>query len=164
MITLNDVTTKEQIEQTAQLASEIWHQHFTPIIGAAQVEYMLKKFQSAGAMTRQIADEGYTYLIALGDDGSAVGYTAFHPDGNRMFLSKLYVKKEYRGNGISRQILNEIIKRSNGLCGIYLTVNKHNDTTIAIYKHMGFRLIDSVVTDIEGGFVMDDYIFQLDLK
>lgn len=124
---------------------------------------MLDKFQSAKAMKRQIEQEGYTYLMAV-EDGIPVGYTGFKREQERMFLSKLYVKKEYRNKGISRLMFEEIRKRSEGLKSIYLTVNKYNDRTIAIYHHMGFVQIDDVVTDIGGGFVMDDYILEFALR
>lgn len=163
MIELKEVQTEDEIQRTAMLAKEIWQQHFTPIIGADQVAYMLDKFQSAKAMKRQIEQEGYTYLMAV-EDGIPVGYTGFKREQERMFLSKLYVKKEYRNKGISRLIFEEIRKRSEGLKSIYLTVNKYNDQTIAIYHHMGFVQIDDVVTDIGGGFVMDDYILEFALR
>ena len=38
------VTTQAQIVQVATLAEEIWREHYTPIIGAAQVDYMLEHF------------------------------------------------------------------------------------------------------------------------
>ncbi|MGN0325333.1 MAG: GNAT family N-acetyltransferase [Lachnospiraceae bacterium] len=163
MIELKEVRTEEEIQRTAALAKEIWQQHFTPIIGADQVAYMLDKFQSAKAMKRQIEQEGYTYLMAV-EDGIPVGYTGFKREQERMFLSKLYVKKEYRKKGISRLMFEEIRKRSEGLKSIYLTVNKYNDQTIAIYHHMGFVQIDDVVTDIGSGFVMDDYILEFALR
>lgn len=43
---------------------------------------------------------------------------------------------------------------------IQLTVNKHNINSINAYKKWGFKTIDSVVTDIGSGFVMDDYIME----
>ena len=42
---------------------------------------------------------------------------------------------------------------------IYLTVNKYNPS-YQIYRHLGVEAIDSVVTDIGEGYVMDDYIMQ----
>ena len=59
MIELKEVQTEDEIQRTAMLAKEIWQQHFTPIIGADQVVYMLDKFQSAKAMKRQIGQEGW---------------------------------------------------------------------------------------------------------
>lgn len=163
MIDLIGVDNEKRLQRMARLADEIWRQHFTPIIGAGQVEYMLGKFQSEDAMKRQMEQEGYTYLLAL-DEDEPVGYTGFKKETYRMFLSKLYVKEDHRGQGIGRLMFEEIKRRSEGLDDIYLTVNKHNDATIAIYRHMGFEQTDSVVTDIGGGFVMDDYIFRYPLK
>ena len=33
----------EDLKRIAGLAEEIWHQHFTPIIGEDQVNYMVEK-------------------------------------------------------------------------------------------------------------------------
>lgn len=162
-VRLIGVDSEELIEELAQLAYEIWTEHFTPIIGKAQVEYMISRFQSADAIRNQIENEGYTYLLA-DDRGEKVGYTGFRRDGERMFLSKLYVRKDRRGRGISRLMLDEIASRCGGLSDIYLTVNKHNDGTVRIYEHMGFKRTASAVTDIGGGFVMDDYIYSLPVE
>ena len=64
---------------------------------------------------------------------------------------------------MSKLMLENIRKfaSENNLKAVYLTVNKHNDDTISIYSHLGFEVIDSVVSDIGSGFVMDDYIMQL---
>lgn len=58
MIEIQRILSQSDIAQTADLAREIWTDHFTPIIGSAQVEYMLEKFQSPDAMTRQISGGG----------------------------------------------------------------------------------------------------------
>lgn len=154
------VVTDENIIELEKLAIEIWNQHFVSIIGQGQVDYMLDKFQSFQAMKKQISD-GMNYIM-LKVDGENSGYYGFKKDGDRVFLSKLYVKLDKRGKGLSRIMLEEVKRfaAENDLKAIYLTVNKHNDDTIAIYKHMGFSIVDSVVSDIGGGFVMDDYIMQ----
>ncbi len=41
---------------------------------------------------------------------------------------------------------------------LILSVNKRNAQAIAAYKRNGFVIAESVVTDIGGGFVMDDYV------
>ncbi len=147
-----------------KLAEKIWNQHFVPIIGKPQVDYMLEKFQSFEPMKVQISEGMNYYLLSI--DSEDVAYCGFKKDGNRVFLSKLYVKLEHRGKGLSKVLLNKAkeFASANGLHAVYLTVNKHNDDTINIYKHIGFEVIDSVVTDIANGFVMDDYIMQLELK
>jgi hypothetical protein len=44
-----------------------------------------------------------------------------------------------------------------------LRVNKGNHIAIAAYQHIGFTKRGSIVSDIGGGFCMDDYLMQLDL-
>lgn len=155
------VVSDDEIYQLENLAREIWNQHFVPIIGQAQVDYMLEKFQSFIPMKKQISNGMYYYMINY--DGENVGYCGFKRDENRVFLSKIYVKLAHRGNGFSKMLFEKVrgFAVKNNLNAVYLTVNKHNDNTISIYKHMGFKVIDSVVTDINSGFVMDDYIMQL---
>jgi hypothetical protein len=47
---------------------------------------------------------------------------------------------------------------------IWLTCNRHNTKTIAVYEHLGFQKVNEEVTDIGNGFVMDDYIFEYEVK
>jgi hypothetical protein len=44
-----------------------------------------------------------------------------------------------------------------------LTVNKRNAKAMAAYQRNGFTLTESVVVDIGGGFVMDDYVMTKEL-
>ncbi len=50
--TIRKAETNEDLQEIAALADVIWHEHFTPIIGKEQVEYMLSRFQSYPAFTR----------------------------------------------------------------------------------------------------------------
>lgn len=47
---------------------------------------------------------------------------------------------------------------------ITLTVNKNNLNSISIYKRMGFEIEGELITDIGGGFVMDDYLMVMRLE
>lgn len=158
------VETDEQMRETANLASQIWRQHFTPIIGADQVAYMLDKFQSFPAIKKQIEQDGYEYFQCLAD-GSLAGYAGIHEEGNRLFLSKLYIHEQFRGYHLATEALKFLIAlcKTRGLNYIWLTCNKHNDNTLAIYEHLGFRIIDEQVADIGNGFVMDDYILMYEI-
>ena len=156
------VQTEEEIRQLASIADEVWHQHFSSILSSEQIDYMLDKFQSEHAMTKQMKEDGYEYYFIMAD-GVAVGYTGIKREKEMLFLSKLYVLKRYRGNGYASQtfhFLKEECKKS-GLKGMYLTVNRYNDSTIAIYKKTGFKTVRTQVTDIGNGFVMDDYVMEL---
>lgn len=93
-----------------------------------------------------------------------VGYTGGHdePETNRYFISKIYLFAHERGCGFASKTIRfyEDLCRERGLSAMYLTVNKHNDLGIRAYEGKGFETIDSVVTDIGEGFVMDDFIME----
>lgn len=151
----------EQVDELAALAKPIWTDHFTPIIGAGQTAYMIEKFQSAPAMRAQMANEGYHYYFFL-YDGQKAGYTGIRRDGDSLFLSKIYVEKSFRRKGIASHgiaFMTDLCRRE-GLRKIWLTVNKHNDGSIACYRSRGFTVAYPLVTDIGNGFVMDDYVME----
>ena len=52
------ITSTSQIAAVSRMAREIWEEHYIPLIGRAQVDYMVAKFQSAEAIRAQI-DSGY---------------------------------------------------------------------------------------------------------
>ena len=99
-LSFNSVVKPEEIATVADLAGCIWREHYPPIIGSEQVEYMLKNFQSASAIAKQIK-EGYLYYL-LSSSGKPVGYLAIVPKGKELFLSKLYMEAEERGKGYGR--------------------------------------------------------------
>ncbi len=161
MITVKQADEKNAGE-IAALADIVWHEHFVPIIGLDQVEYMLDKFQSEKAIGESMRGGGYEYYMAF-ENGDFIGYMGIHEDKeyNSVLLSKIYIKKEHRGKGAARALLNHVMA-SYSKCGMFwLTVNKHNSSAIAAYEKLGFKTERESVTDIGGGFVMDDYVMVI---
>ncbi len=158
---IEKATTEEDLHKIAELAEIIWHQHFTPIIGKEQVIYMVDKFQSFPALKEQLTS-GYEYYRIF-DQDDFCGYCGIHPENGKLFLSKLYLKKEARGRHLASQTFDFLkqLCRERGLSAIWLTCNKHNDNTLAVYRHLGFKTVDTQVADIGNGFVMDDYIMEV---
>jgi len=156
------VENNSQVDAVAKLAREIWEQHFTAIIGAAQVEYMLNKFQSSKAIASQL-DEGWEYYLAKREN-EFVAYTGLVPNESegRMLISKLYVKNSVRGSGVGNLLLDYIeeTSRARGFNTLWLTVNRFNDNTVKWYFRHGFITVDEVRKDIGGGFYMDDFIME----
>ncbi len=154
-----------ELRQIAELADEIWHECFVGIISNGQIDYMVEKFQSLNAMTEQIENQHYSYF-AVREDGGLCGYIGVKPEeDDRFFLSKLYLHKNSRGKGISSLMLAKVFDeaRNNGKKRVYLTVNKHNDRAVAVYKKTGFVTVDKTVTDIGNNYVMDDFIMEYKL-
>ncbi len=158
------VITDAEIRVTARLAMEIWTEHYTAIIGADQVDYMLDKFQSENAITKQIQNMGYIYYL-IKTNKNAIGYFAIIQENEELFLSKLYIQKTMRGKGLARKTIDFIktIALESNLGKITLTVNKNNIGPIAAYQKLGFVNTGPVIQDIGGGFIMDDYKLELKL-
>lgn len=154
------VISDSDIEIVAALAKEIWQEYYTDILGSAQVEYMVSNFQSPAAI-RKNAGEGYHYrYYILKLNGEAVGYMAFTIENGALFISKLYIKKAYRGRQVASYVIDYFkqLGADYDLYKLWLTVNKNNTLAIAVYEHLGFVKDREQVTDIGNGFVMDDYI------
>ncbi|MEA5004444.1 MAG: GNAT family N-acetyltransferase [Christensenella sp.] len=165
-VRLKKISKEREFLMVADLAHEIWREHYAGIVSADQVEYMLEKFQSPSAINAAVTGEGYEYylirkgLVPIG----YVGIRAHQPQG-KLFLSKFYILKEYRGQGHARDVITELSEMAKDMRipAIWLTASKKNASSIAAYEHLGFRKTGDVCNDIGNGFVMDDYVFEMEV-
>ncbi len=150
---------EKSISKMSALASSIVKEHFDPIIGSSQNDYMIKKFQSVESISQQLS-EGYRYYFVCLDN-TEVGFLAYRIDHDCLYLSKFYLDKVYRGRGFSKEMLGFIKNAAveNGLKRIRLNVNKNNDAIYA-YEKLGFQRTGTQKNDIGNGFFMDDYIYE----
>ena len=159
---IESVEAEDQIICVATLARQIWNQHFVAIIGQAQVDYMLDRFQSPVAIRAQM-DTGCEYYLARCDE-EPVGYIGLipHQSGGKLMLSKLYVKSAERGAGVGSLLLEFTMQRARetGAIAVWLTVNRHNTASIEWYKRRGFAVTGELKKDIGCGFYMDDFVME----
>ncbi len=157
MISFLKASKNEHFKTIEILADTIWREHYIPIIGKPQVDYMLDKFQSATTVEQQVS-EGYQYYI-LKSETKYVGYVSIKKEAQDLFLSKLYLLKSERGKGFGKNAMSFVENKAKELAcdSISLTVNKGNTNSIKAYKNLGFENLCAIVIDIGNGFVMDDY-------
>jgi len=157
MLTIIEAVSTSQFKTIAKLATEIWNEHYTPIIGKDQVNYMLDKFQSSDEIYSQVQDGQAYYLIEHKD--LPIGYFCIYPVEENLFLSKLYILVAFRAQGIGKFAFDFIQNKARefSLKTIFLTVNIHNTNAIASYEKMGFANQGPTKADIGAGYVMDDY-------
>ncbi len=150
------------IRSMSEMATSIVREHFDPLIGKAQNDYMLSLFQTESSIKEQL-ENGSRYFFVR-DAERNVGFLAFYPKEHAMYISKYYLYKTERGKGYARKMLDYVIneaKKAGKNC-IELNVNKRN-SACQVYEHLGFRIIRSVKNDIGHGFFMDDYVYRLDI-
>ena len=158
MVTFKEV---DNIKELANLASLIWHEYWPGRISCEQIDYMVDKFQSEEAITKQIENENYTYFYLV-VDGNIAGYTGLSKKENYLFLSKIYIGKNYRHKGVGTAAFEFIKKfaKENNYKTIKLTVQKDHENSISAYIKWGFKTVDAIVANIGNGFVMDDYVME----
>ncbi len=143
------------------LAREIWHAHYAAIVSRAQIEYMLAQRYDPDIIRAELA-RGDVWWDKLLLDGRMTGFASYFltDKEGEMKLDKLYVHHDYQRQGCGGMLLDRVlgVARAHGCTTLMLAVNKHNATAIAAYRKYGFRIAESVVKDIGGGFVMDDYL------
>jgi len=149
------------------LAGTIWRQHYSGIITAAQIEYMLARRFSDEALREHVhAADRWLELLRVGE--KPVGYCGYELggiDGDEsgaatIKLGQLYLLEAHRGMGLGWHMLRHVEARARepGRRALWLQVNKMNAAAIGFYRSAGFEVIRETVFEIGGGFVMDDYV------
>ncbi len=160
---IQKATSDKDIKKIADLATIIWHEHFATILSPEQIDYMVDKFQSYNAIKKAVKEDGYTYYMAE-IDGDMCGYLGIHDEGDGViFISKVYVRSDMRKRGVATKLLERIKIDYPDAKKWYLTVNKYNYSSIAVYEKRGFTKVKDLVTDIGNGFIMDDYVMEKEL-
>ncbi|MFG6687807.1 GNAT family N-acetyltransferase [Mariniflexile sp. HNIBRBA6329] len=147
----------------SNLANTIWHEHYITIISLEQIEYMLDKFNSVQALKDQV-HQGYSFFY-ITYETTPVGYIGVKKEADYLFLSKLYVLKDYRGKKIGKAAMQHVFDLASfyQLKKVKLNVNKFNTNSILAYEKLGFVKTKPLVTEIGKGFIMDDYEMEKQL-
>ncbi|MEE8288481.1 MAG: GNAT family N-acetyltransferase [Nitrosomonadaceae bacterium] len=160
------VSTSNEIIEVVKIAREIWREHYPPIIGIEQVEYMLEHFHSKDAITLELTQENYAYYLIKNNNKKIIGYIGIQLKPDSLFLSKIYIRSSERGTGAGKASMSFIkdLAQKNNKNRISLTVNKNNIDSIAAYYRLGFIKTGDVCVDIGGGYEMDDFQMELNLS
>ena len=153
------VVKDEQVNALCELAREIWLEYFTDLLPMGQTEYMLEKFLSVDAVKEQMTKNYHFYILYENND--MIGFISYILKDQEMFVSKLYVKNKFRGQGFGKFLIKEIKERAKNANRrrITLSVNKKNKA-VDFYKKHGFKIYDKVKPDIGQGYFMDDYLME----
>jgi ribosomal protein S18 acetylase RimI-like enzyme len=151
------------VEGLAALARDIWYAHYSAIISAAQIEYMLGQRYHSDVVLAELRRDG-VWWDKLMVAGGMAGFASYFLTGvpGEMKLDKLYVHPRHQRRGYGGMMMARAgeVARANGCARLVLAVNKNNRSAIAAYLKHGFSIADAVVKDIGDGFVMDDYIME----
>ena len=153
------IKTPTEIERLVELIQEIWPEVFIPIIGKEQVDYMLVHYQGKDVIAAEI-ERGVRYFF-VEDGGQPAGYFAYSLEEDYLYISKVYLKKETRGRGLSSGVFAhfEKVAHNEKKGKLSLRVNRGNKQAIAVYLHRGFEIVKSVDQPLDK-FFLNDYVME----
>lgn len=157
----------DNISNIQQVAKEAWPVAFAEILTPQQIVYMMEMMYSDEAITKQIKELNHHFFIAK-IDGIPVGFISIEhncEESNKTKIHKLYLLPEYQKMGVGHSLYKCAMSEAklNNDLAIYLNVNKYNKKAISFYNRVGFTVVKEEVIDIGNGFVMDDYVFEIDI-
>ena len=97
------VAKAKYIHATADLASELWHEVYKRYYPAKQLDTLVEELQSADAIEEDIDNDVNYFLVVLG--GKTIGYFAWKMENTALHLMHLYLRPEYRGKALGRDIV-----------------------------------------------------------
>lgn len=157
----------DSIPAIRRLSEEIWYQVYPSVVPMAQIEFLLNTWYSTAALTEQMEQSGHQFILVEWNE-EAVGYASYSmklaDQPERFRVHKLYLQPALHGKGIGKAMLKFIAAESMpmGCKELELNVHKRNPA-VGFYQHVGFAIEQDIVTIIEHGHVLDDYIMVLDL-
>ena len=123
-----------------------------PLFDAYRVWYRMDsdKETAYSFLKNRIRNGESEIFMAMTEENEAVGFTQLYPlfSSTRMkpmwLLNDLYVAPEYRGKGISKQLIDRAKKLAHdtNAAGIALETEKNNDIGNQLYPRTGFELDD----------------------
>ena len=155
----------EQLPIVIDLTKKIWPVAYGEILSKAQLDYMIDKFYNETAL-RELIQKGHVFYLAQDDNEKYVGFVSYelNSEPNKTKIHKIYVLPETQGTGLGRQFF-ELVKEKaieNNQNAIFLNVNKYNNV-IHFYTKLGFVKVKDEIIDIGNGYVMDDYVMEVDI-
>lgn len=155
---------KSDVNTISMLAGIIWRHHYTGIISAEQIDYMLAQRYQPELIALQLTNSSFWWR-KLVLSNTIIGFSCcMHtkkPD--ELKIDKLYIHYDHHRRGFGAILVADAlhIMHQNNLNSFFLTVNKRNHSAIRAYLHYGFEITGESRVDIGGGFVMDDYLMTL---
>ena len=154
-MSIKEAEKEEDLVQIKAMAMTIWPETYYNVIPDEQVDFLLDKYFSIKNMNKYVK-EGYKYFFINKDDVAKVGFFCYKESDDFVYLDKLYIKKEYRGNGLSKEVMNYIMDKTDKK--IVLNVNINNTKAYKAYLASGFKVIEQQSIPLQDGMVNKDYV------
>ncbi len=159
------VASKNQLSIIKGLAYQIWPDTYGTTHSQEELDYMLTKFYSIESLENQLANS-HIFILAS-ENNRNLGFISFEINAEKTTktkIHKLYVLPQNQGKGIGMKLVDYVKNESviNENTALFLNVNKQNNAQ-EFYVKYGFKITKDIIIDIGNGYIMDDYVMELNL-
>ncbi len=155
----------KDLQLIQELAYKIWPDTYGKILSEEQLNFMLQKFYALDFLEVQM-NSGQNFLL-IEDENVTYGFASYelnYDNSGNTKIHKIYVLPETQGKGIGKKLIDYIIEKAvlNTNSAVILNVNRFNKA-LGFYEKIGFKIVETVDIEIGNGYLMEDYIMQMDI-
>lgn len=146
-----------------EITMQVWPQTYVPIVGDAQVAYMLGRFYNPEALEKQMIEDQHRFTVGYDGDKPVAFASWGEVEPGVCKLHKLYISTDVQGRGFGRAMVDRVVDdvRELGAGKLRLNVNIYNSPAIGFYEKYGFKKAYDEDIDIGNGFFMNDFVYEL---
>ncbi|ESQ94594.1 GNAT family N-acetyltransferase [Asticcacaulis benevestitus] len=153
----------DELEIVRELALIIWPKCYRNIIAPDRVDAMLAVLYATDHLEKEMLEDGHVFWLVRFNDLD-VGYASAYQEGGRLWLKKLYVRDEFRGQGLGKALIDNALdhfksETRDSAEELALYVNKDNTPAINYYLRSGFQVEAEVPVQM-GPYLFTDYVMQ----
>ncbi|QSJ15534.1 GNAT family N-acetyltransferase [Nostoc sp. UHCC 0702] len=136
--------TKDDAEDYRQIRLEALYKN-PDSFGSTYNEESIKTIEQ---FRNRISVDKNNFILGCFEDNKLIGIVAFHQEPriklrHKAYISSMYVQEEYRGKGIAKLLLNELIQRAKAINEVeilLLDIVKSNFLAKRLYLLLGFQV------------------------
>ncbi len=156
----------DQLQIVIDLTNKIWPIAYSEILSKAQLDFMIEKFYTIESLQNLMEEKKHVFYLAQAENDEYVGFVSYeiNAEPSKTKIHKIYVLPKTQGKGLGKQFIELVqkIAQENNQNALFLNVNKNNKAQF-FYKKLGFTIRKEEVIDIGNGYVMDDYVMEINV-
>lgn len=160
------------IPEIKSLSDIMFRAAYADFLSSGQIEYMLENMYTEKSFADIVSDPDKALFVALECDRK-IGYLSVCRDGNTpsghplFHLQRIYLLPECQGKGYGRDMFTFLVNYLKDICPetkfrIELNVNRRN-RAVGFYEAMGMYCSRTEDIEIGEGYMMEDYIYAIDV-
>jgi ribosomal protein S18 acetylase RimI-like enzyme len=139
-ITLQTATPSDAAD-IASLLSAVWAATYGSFLTPDELSAIARELHHPDGLRRQMSDPGVGFLLARTDTGALVGVATVKQadDAKTVSVLRLYVLREYQGQGVGSRLLDRALAPFPNAQRIELHVAEGNPAGLSFWTKRGFR-------------------------